>query len=280
MRATHAIHDIDEVLDRIRTALAAAGDALEAFQSGDIDHTDKDETGERWDPLTEADMAVDRVLRESLPREGDGWLSEETEEETDGAPGRLERDRVWVVDPVDGTREFVEGIPEWCVSVALVEKGDPVAGGILNPAANQLILGGAGVGVTLNGEPVTASDRDGLAGAVVLASRSEIARGEWERFADAPFVVKPCGSVAYKLGLVAAGRADATWTLVPKNEWDVAAGAALCRAAGLVVVHADGTDRSFNQADPLMPNFLAGPAGLIDEFRAESLAEPETLNPR
>lgn len=263
MEATPNIADIDDVLGRIRAALAQADDALGPFTSGAVDHTDKAASGERWDPLTEADLAVDRVLRETLPGAGEGWLSEETRDD----PERLGRERVWIVDPVDGTREFVQGIPEWCVSVALVENGVPVAGGILNPAARQLIVGGAGRGVTLNGEPVPSRSRESLEGAVVLASRSEVARGEWERFEDAPFVVKPCGSVAYKLGLVAAGEADATWTLVPKNEWDVAAGAALCRAAGLVVVHADGTERSFNQEDPLMPNFLAGPVALLDEFR-------------
>src|SRR5690606_19094746 len=129
------------------------------------------------------------------------------------------------VDPIDGTQEFVQGIPEWCVSIGLVEDGVPVAGGILNPATGEAVIGGAGHGVTLNGRAARVSARPTLEGAVVLASRSETNRGEWNRFAEAPFVVRPCGSVAYKLGLVAAGVADLTWTLVPKSEWDVAGGA-------------------------------------------------------
>jgi myo-inositol-1(or 4)-monophosphatase len=130
-----------------------------------------------------------------------------------------------------------------------------------------MVLGAVGHGVTYSGDEVHPTGRTTLDGARVLASRSEVKRGEWERYADAAFEVVPCGSVAYKLGLVAAGRADATWTLVPKNEWDVAAGAALVRAAGLVIQHADGTERGFNERDPKMPNFLAGPRGLLEEFR-------------
>ena len=222
---------------------------------------------DRGDPLTEADLAVNQVLYESLPRPGEGWLSEETRDDS----GRLGLARVWVVDPIDGTQEFVQGIPEWCVSVGLVEDGTPVAGGIMNPATGETVIGGIGLGVRLNGKEVRVSARATLERAVVLASRSETNRGEWRRFAEAPFGVRPCGSVAYKLGLVAAGLADLTWTLVPKNEWDVAAGAALVGAAGGRVLHADGSERAFNQPDPRLPDFLAGPAGLVEQVRARWL---------
>lgn len=113
-------------LARIRDALARAAEALRPFTSGDIDHVTKD----RGAPLTDADLAVNRVLLDALPRPDEGWLSEETRDD----PSRLSRRRIWIVDPIDGTREFVDGIPEWCVSVGLVEDGEPVAGGIHNPA--------------------------------------------------------------------------------------------------------------------------------------------------
>jgi myo-inositol-1(or 4)-monophosphatase len=109
----------------------------------------------------------------------------------------------------------------------------------------------------LNGEPVGLSQRDTLEGALVLASRSEVDRGEWERFAGARFEVKAMGSVAYKLACVAAGLADATWTLVPKHEWDVAAGVALIRAAGGEVCTSRGERRRFNQAETLLPGLVA-----------------------
>ena len=246
---------------RIEEALARAGEALRPFTSGDIAHVVK----ERGDPLTEADLAVNRVLQETLPGPGEGWLSEETRDD----PARLGRARVWVVDPIDGTREFVDGIPEWCVSVGLIEDGAPVAGGVHNPATGETVVGAVGRGVTLNGAPAAPTGRTRLEDATVLASRTEVGRGEWERFERAGFRVVPCGSVAYKLALVAAGLADATWTLVPKSEWDVAGGAALVRAAGGAVVHADGSEPRFNRPDPRLPNFLAGHPELLEAFRRE-----------
>ena len=118
-------------------------------------------------------------------------------------------------------------------------------------------------------------DPPGLAGAVVLASRSEIRRGEWDRFRGegAPFTVKPCGSVAYKMALVAGGQAAATWTLVPKSEWDVAGGAALVRAAGGRVTLRDGTEPPFNQRTPTFPNFVAAGPGAVEALVGTWLPE-------
>jgi myo-inositol-1(or 4)-monophosphatase len=219
------------------------------------------------DPVTEADLAADRVLREILPRDGEGWLSEESADDLT----RLACRRVWVVDPIDGTREFVEGIPEWCISIGLVENGRPVAGGIYNPVTEEMVLGSVEDGVTFNGRPARVLDRD-IDGAVVLASRSETRRGEWAPFERAPFRVRPCGSVAYKLALVAAGQADATWTLVPKSEWDVAAGTALVRAAGGLVTLVDGSEPPFNMERPLFPNFIAAGPRALRAFRDRWLA--------
>jgi myo-inositol-1(or 4)-monophosphatase len=250
-----------EDLARIEAALDAAAEVVRPYTPGAVAFETKEERG---DPLTEADLAVDQVLRAILPSPGEGWLSEETADDSH----RLSRRRCWVVDPIDGTREFVQGIPEWCISVGLVEGGVPVAGGILNPATGERVVGSGETGVTLNGDPVPPRRDRSLAGARVFASRSEVGRGEWDRFQGAPFEVVPCGSVAYKLALVACGRCDATWTLVPKHEWDVAAGAALVRAAGLTVIHADGSEPRFNRPKPLLSDFLAGPARLLQEFCA------------
>ena len=252
-----------EDLQRIGAALEAARNAVTPFTPGSVAWDDKG----GGDPVTAADHAIDEVLRSLLPRPGEGWLSEETVDDR----SRLDAHRVWIVDPLDGTREFVQGIPEWCISVGLVEGGRPVAGGVLNPGTNELVLGSLETGVTLNGAPVSVTQRPGLAGAVVLASRSEVRRGEWDSYQDAPFQVRPCGSVAYKMAAVAAGLVDATWTLVPKNEWDVVAGVALVQAAGGEVTHVDGSLRSFNQSDTLMPNLLASNAAILSEFRRDWL---------
>src|SRR5579864_7583072 len=200
-----------ETLGRIREALAAAAGAIASFVPGAVKSEEK---SRGRGPVTEADRVSNRVLRECLLRDGEGWLSEETTDDL----ARLRRRRVWVVDPIDGTSEFVAGIPEWCVSVAMVENGRAVAGGICNPATGEIFLGAPETGVTYNGKPAAASTKAGLEGAVVIASRSELKRGEREQFSNGSFEIRPVGSVAYKLALVSAGRADATWTLTPKNE--------------------------------------------------------------
>jgi len=253
--------DLAADLERIGEALERAKAALQRFTPGDVESRFK----QGDDPVTEADTTIDTLLRELLPRDGEGWLSEETRDDH----SRLGRRRVWVVDPLDGTREFVTGIPEWCVSVGLVVDGEPVAGGLLNPATGETILGARGLGVTLNGQPARVSARPSLAGATVLASRSEVKRGEWQGYREELFAIRPTGSVAYKLGLVAAGRADATWTLTPKHEWDVAAGVALVLAAGGAIVTGAPAETRFNRETPKLSRLIAAPPGLLPEIEAE-----------
>jgi len=143
-----------ETLQRIQSAIDAARVVFSRFTAGAIETEYK--IGH--DPVTEADRALDAVLRKELLREGEGWLSEESVDDYT----RLGKDRVWVVDPLDGTREFVAGIPEFCVSIAMVENGRPVAGGICNPATNEVFLGSLETGVTYNGKPAQPSQRTTL----------------------------------------------------------------------------------------------------------------------
>jgi myo-inositol-1(or 4)-monophosphatase len=250
-----------EILDRIHKALRAAAGALSSFVPGTIRVEHK--SGGRG-PITDADRVSNRVLHEALVRNGEGWLSEETVDDL----ARLKKERVWVVDPLDGTAEFVAGIPEWCVSVAMVENGRPVAGGICNPATGEIFLGAPGIGLTYNGQPATASTKTGLDRAIVLASRSELRRGEWERFRNGVLEIRPMGSVAYKLALVAAGLADATWTLTPKNEWDVAAGVALIEASGGIARSSNNSSLQFNKKSPNLPGLLASGPNLSQEIAA------------
>lgn len=246
-----------EITRRIDAALDAAAKALHPFDQGEIAAARK--TG--GDPVTEADLAVDTALREVLlDGDDEGWLSEETAD--DGS--RLGRSNVWIVDPLDGTREFVDGIPEWCVSIGYVVDGVPVAGGIIAPTRGLRIVGAVGEGVRAEGAEAP-TPMTSLAGALVLASRSEAKRGEWAPFFQTPVAVRVMGSVALKLAMVGAGLADATWTLVPKHEWDVAGGAAIVRAAGGVTVDPTGTPVRFNRPDPLLPGFVATRSDLIDD---------------
>jgi myo-inositol-1(or 4)-monophosphatase len=239
-----------ETLGRIREALKAAAGVLSSFAPGNVTAHYKSNLG----PVTEADLAVNRVLRQILVRGGEGWLSEESADDL----RRLKKNRVWVVDPLDGTSEFVAGVPEWCVSVGLVENGRAIAGGICNPATGETFLGSLETGVTYNNKRARASKKRNLAGTLVLASRTEVKRGEWEYFQDSRFIIRPVGSVAYKLALVAAGIAGATWTLTPKNEWDIAAGGALVEASGGFVRSLANSPLTFNNETTTISGLLAG----------------------
>jgi myo-inositol-1(or 4)-monophosphatase len=250
-----------EILERIQKALDAALGALSQFVPGSVTAERKSLDGSL---VTEADRLVNRVLHESLVRDLEGWLSEESTDDLD----RTERHRVWVVDPLDGTREFVAGIPEWSISVAMVEDGRAIAGGVCNPATREIFLGSKETGVTYNGKQAHASKKDRLGEAVVLASRSEVGRGEWARFEQASFVIRPMGSVAYKLARVAAGLADATWTLNPKNEWDIAAGVALVESAGGFVQFLPNSRPIFNKRATLLPGLFACGPLLGDQVRS------------
>jgi myo-inositol-1(or 4)-monophosphatase len=243
-----------QYLARIDDALRAATAVALAYSPGTFEVRDH---GGR-NVVTEVDRRVGDVLRDQLFQSGEGWLSEEDPDDE----SRLSCDIVWVVDPLDGTREFVDGLPEWCISVGLVDHGVAVAGGTSNPATGETFLGAIDCGVTLNGRAVRTSARARLQGARVLASRSEYARGEWQQFEGGVFTVQPMGSVAYKLSLVAAGLADATWTLSPKHEWDIAAGVALVNAAGGRVGSTDGSAVTLNRRNPLLPGLKASANGV------------------
>jgi myo-inositol-1(or 4)-monophosphatase len=249
-----------DILQRIQAALEAACGVFHRFTPGAI----ATEYKAGHDPVTEADRAVDAVLRQALLRDGEGWLSEETADN----PTRLNKERVWIVDPLDGTREFVKGLPEFCVSIGFVENGIPVAGGIYNPATQETFLGAVDAGVLYNGHAAQASQRTRLDGALILASRSEVKRGEWKHFENGPYKIQAMGSVAYKLALVSAGRADITFTLTPKNEWDVVAGAALVQSGGGFVSTLEKTQLKANRKDPLLSGLLASGPFLKGELLA------------
>jgi myo-inositol-1(or 4)-monophosphatase len=218
------------------------------------------EKGDRGDsPLTAADtranQAVERRIRTAFP--GDGWLSEESRDTAE----RLAKGRVWIVDPLDGTKEFVRRIPELAVCVALVEDGRPRLGVTYNPVTDELFTAEPALGATLNGRPVRVTSTSSLERAVLLASRSENERGEWDRYRGR-FTIELTGSVAYKLALVAAGRADATFTLSPKNEWDVCSSACIVECAGGRVSDVSGAPLRYNRPNPALSGLVASNGAL------------------
>ncbi len=209
---------------------------------------------------TEADEAIKACVLEAFP--SDGWLSEETRD----SPARLSNPRVWIVDPLDGTKEFTQHIPEFCVCVAFVVDGVVQVGVSYNPIEEKLFAAARGNGTTLNGEPVRCTPLADLSKATVLASRSEVKRGEWEPY-ESLMTVKPTGSVAYKFALIAAGEYDATFSLTPKNEWDICAGTMLVEEAGGTVTDRFGKPLTFNNEKTLLPGLIATGATLYGPLR-------------
>ncbi|WP_404340052.1 3'(2'),5'-bisphosphate nucleotidase CysQ [Sphingomonas sp. MMS12-HWE2-04] len=196
----------------------------------------------RWEkspgnPVCAVDLEVDGMLRYRLGHllPDAGWLSEET---IDNA-ARLDAERIWVVDPIDGTRDYLRGRPGWCVSVALVEKGRPVIGVLDAPARHEVWTAQAGAGAFRNGARLQVAERDQLAGARVPADQlSRIDR-------DLVTVAKP-NSIALRIAMVAAGEADLLATIRWGNEWDIAAAALLAQEAGAAVSDAFGRPLGFN----------------------------------
>ena len=215
-------------------------------------------------PVTIADNEADEYLSDFLIGEfpNDGWLSEETVDTEE----RLSKDRVWIVDPLDGTKEFIEGIPHFSVSIAMVYDGHPVVGVIYNPATNEMFSCQKGKGVYLNGNKVNASQKTNLLDASITVSRSEVKRKEWEPYRNDFKSINPIGSVAYKLALVSSGNYDIFTTIAPKNEWDICAGNCIINEAGGKLIDLNGAPRLYNQDDTLItPGLIAGDSIAVDK---------------
>ena len=242
-------------------AARAAGEIIRRFYERPYEVREKS----RDNPVTEADLQANECIRRAITGAfpADGWLSEETKDSHE----RLACRRVWIVDPLDGTKEFIQHIPELCVCIALVEDGVPILGVSYNPITDELFTASRGGGTRCNGELTRVSAVSELSRARVLASRSEAARGEWDPYKSRLQVVLT-GSVAYKLALIASGRGDATFSLTPKNEWDICSGAALIQEAGGRITDRNGQPLRFNQPKTLLPGIIATNAALFDAVRA------------
>lgn len=217
-------------------------------------------------PVTEADLAVNAALEERLrgARPDYGWLSEESED----GPARLGARRVFIVDPLDGTRSFIEGGKTWAHSLAVVEDGAVLAGVVYLPIRKRLYTAAKGAGAALNGRPIRASGRDRLAGATLLAARPALRPEFWKdgKVPGVERVYRP--SLAYRLALVAEGRFDAMLTLRDSWEWDIAAGALLLEEAGAAVSDRHGAPLRFNNPQPQVAGVVAAAAGIHAELLA------------
>jgi myo-inositol-1(or 4)-monophosphatase len=218
--------------------------------------------------VTEADIQVDRFLFERLPAltPDTGWLSEETAD----TPDRLNRERVWIVDPIDGTRAYVEGVPVWVVSVALVEQGRPVLAAIFNPTRDEMYEARLGGGARLNGAPIQARDPVAIEAAEVVGPR--VVMDDLEsigvRTARASWVY----ALAYRLVSVAAGHVDAAIASARSRDWDIAAADLIMHEAGAALVELDGTIPLYNRAKPIHTALVGARVPLIEDLRTALVA--------
>jgi len=254
--------------DRLAAAVQEAGAVAKRFFRGPLKQWTK---GHGDSPVTEADIAANDILHKHLLEPGDGWLSEESEND----PNRMGASRVWVVDPIDGTRSFIAGREDWSVSAALVVAGRPVAAALFAPATDELFLAAAGAGATLNGAAIRANGGGELAGAKVGGPKRMMERVV-ER-GTAMIVVPRIHSLALRLARVADGTLDAAVAGGNGHDWDLAAADLLVHEASGLMTALDGRPLIYNRPDPVHSVLIAAGrerhAALADLIRAQT-SEP------
>jgi myo-inositol-1(or 4)-monophosphatase len=258
--------ELDVLIQAVRVAggeaLRMAADGFETVQKADSS------------PVTSADLAVNHILqsrlRSAFPL--DGWLSEESPDD----PDRLQKSRVWVVDPIDGTKAFINGAPDFCISVALIEDGRPIVAAIFNPSVDALYAATRGGGLYLNAKPV-------MPPAIHDDRQPVVAMSPWEqdigRFSslDGMAHSRPIRSIAWVLALTAGGHIQGLATLELKNEWDVAAGTLFIQESGGEICDGNGRTLVFNQTTPRYQGMIATSASCPDALRQRLTLIPTRL---
>lgn len=206
-------------------------------------------------PVSEADLAVDRLIREGVAATGHnwGWLSEETEDD----PARLGCDCVWVVDPIDGTRAFLAGYPDWTISAALVERGRPTIAVLYAPVTEEMFFAVSGKGATLNGVPITVDPGDALAGSRIAGPQRMLDR--FAKQASDIHCEPKIHSLALRFARVAEGRIDVAFAGPHSHDWDLAGADLLVHEAGGVLTTVAGETITYNR--PLLQHEALVAAG-------------------
>lgn len=242
-------------------AAVASGALAKSFFKNDPKAWDKsDGTG----PVTEADLAVNSLLEDQLrsARPDYGWLSEESQDNTE----RQSAESVFIIDPIDGTRSFIEGSNTWAHSLAIARQGEVTAAVVLLPMRDMLFSASLGSGAQLNGSTIASSNQSSVANAQILAARPSMDAKHWKA-SEAPAIKRHHRpSLAYRLSLVAQGTFDAMFTFRPSWEWDIAAGALITSEAGGQISDKTGKALKFNGVDPRLNGVLAAGRQLHPEL--------------
>ncbi len=247
------------LIDAVREAGA---DVMRHYRERRFDAWDKGDAS----PVTDADIAANVILRKRLTkgrRARYGWLSEESAED----PTRQAADRVWIVDPIDGTRAFIDRRAEFTVCAALIERGQAVASVIYNPLTDELFEAVAGGGARCNGTPLRHSGRSDLSGCRMLGASYMFKHPGWPKpWPD--MAISYRNSTSYRMALVAAGAQDAALALLPKADWDVAPGTLLLEEAGAQASDHLGGNYQFNQPTPWQPALVCAAPDLHHQLLA------------
>lgn len=239
----------------LHNSVREAGKIALKYYQGDVKSWDK----KPGDPVSEADLEIDHYLKDHLltTHPGYGWLSEETTDNSD----RLSKSRVWIVDPIDGTRSFLAGKPEFTVSAALVEDGKPVAAALFNPVTDEFFEAVIGQGSFLNGVRLTCGDKTDLASTKLLASRKAF---EWHKWLDvAPGAeFDHLNSIAYRIAVVASQSFDASLSLSAKSDWDIAAADLILSEAGGISTTTKGAEIIYNLENPVHDTVISSSLSL------------------
>jgi myo-inositol-1(or 4)-monophosphatase len=249
-------YNYNEELNAAETAAREAGSIVKKLFKGKFDVHEKSKNN----PVTTADLEANRKICEIIQGRfpDDGWVSEEDKDDS----RRLSSARVWIIDPIDGTKEFIEGVPQFAISIGFVVEGRPKVAVVYNPVEDRLYRAAAGCGAHLNGQRIFVTARQEMDGALLLVSRSE-PLGKFQVFVDL-CEIRSVGSIAFRLAKVAGGDGDGTLTFRSIHEWDVCAGALLVEEAGGKVVDGGGKALLFNGRDLRHHGIVAANEKLTD----------------
>jgi myo-inositol-1(or 4)-monophosphatase len=254
--------DINDDAKLIQSVAKEAGRiALSYFQKTDLHQWNKSNDT----PVCEGDLAVDEFLRTTLiqNRPGYGWLSEETEDHAE----RMRCGRLWIVDPIDGTRAFINGGDDWCVSIALIEDMKPILGVIYVPISDNFYFARVGDGAYLNGQKITVSGKEHIENAHMMGNATDFqSKKIWPQPWPSTMETTSANSIALRIALVASGFADMCVTLRPKNDWDIAAADLIIHEAGGKLTTGDGRNLIYNRAKPLHDHIIATTPKLYDSI--------------